>query len=87
MKTVVYSHHVKYVWLKMCVAIKTCTCNTLNTSIYKTVAFFLYLLCFANIHVLGELIFVLIKLSDLKYEFSKPARKMSLSMIETYRIF
>lgn len=95
MKTVVYSHLVKYVWLKMCVAIKTCTCNTLNTSIYKTVAFFYIYFALQIIlrvwrifiHVMGDLIFVLIKLSALKYIFFKTVIKMSLSMIETYRIF
>lgn len=34
-----------------------------------------------------EDIFVLIKLSDLKYIFFKTVLKMSLSMIETYSIF
>lgn len=66
---------------------KICICNILNISIYKIVVFFLYLFCFVNIYVLGELIFVFIKLSDLKYEFFKFVRKMSLLMIEMYRIF
>lgn len=95
MKTVVYSHLVKYVWLKMCVAIK-------HVHVIHKIQVFIKQLHFFNIyfalqiflrvwrifiHELSDLIFVLIKLSDLKYIFFKTVIKMSLSMIETYSIF